>query len=672
MHLTPHIAIILLPSTVFIGGHMNTRAHGTSGTESWQSFATGIAWGSLFLLGFIIIAVCVLITGISLNAVPLPMAMTCATMLIYMSFTVVHEAGHGNIVHEHKNLKWFERLVGWVASVFLIAVPFGLWARIHDHHHAFTNNPQRDPDYWVGGDSASIVLAKSLTLVPHYLYVTLFKLRNEPVFKTTHLSTIIFYGSWAAVLTALCLNGFAFEVLTLIFIPTVIAALVLALLFDWIPHTPMLHQGRYHNTRVYLGCGLNAITLGQNYHLIHHLYPRVPWYKYRQVFKLIRPELEKKEAIIEDLFSGKNPGLFKSKNARRLLKDSNGQILSATVDCIKQETKDAITINIKNINSQCLSFKAGQYVTVSAMINHEYVTRCYSICQAPFENQLAIGIKRSENGLMSNYLHDHLKAGQIISLTGPFGEFVYPSPNNPPLNNQTSLVLIAGGSGITPILAILKSALHDKTQANIQLIYANKSLQDAMYIEEIIQLQQQHPDRFTLTPIYQQPAPHWQGLTGYLTAGVLTDLLLGKSKDKDKQLLNSTFYICGPDTIKSLSQDCLSQLGIKTSAIFIEDFTIKPVQPIGERYRVEINLLNGEKHRLNVAENQTVLQVAKENGITLPSACGMGQCGCCKMNLVSGSYHMSDHVIAILPQEKASGTVLTCQCHPMGPLILKE
>ncbi len=653
---------------------MNTRANAVAAThtQSWQDFATGIAWGSLFLLGFIIIGVSALVTGVCLDAVPLPVAMICSSIFIYMSFTVVHEAGHGNIVHENTHLTWLERVVGWLASVFLIAVPFGLWARIHDHHHAFTNNPDRDPDYWVGGDSLFVIMLKSLTLVPHYLYVTLFKLRDEPVFKTTHLGTVIFYSSWAAVMITLSVNGFAFEVLTLILIPAMMAAFVLALVFDWIPHTPMLHQGRYHNTRVYLGWGLNALTLGQNYHLIHHLYPRVPWYKYWQVFNLIRPKLEDKEALIEDVFGGVNPRLFNAKNACRLLNDSNGQILSATVDSIKQETQDAITISIKNIENNCLNFKPGQYVTISTMINKEYITRCYSVCKAPFENQLAIGVKRSKNGLMSNHLHDHLKAGQHISLAGPFGEFVYPSKHNNSVNNQDPLILIAGGSGITPILAILKSALHINEQSKIQLIYANKSPQGAMYIDEIQALQKQHHDRFRLTLVYQNPVAQWTGLKGYLTHAMLLDLLSSKSIDKENSLLDSTFYICGPDTLKSICQDCLSQLEVKTSAIFIEEFTVKPVEAIGEQYPVEINLLNGEQHHLNVAENQTVLQIAKEEGITLPYACGVGQCGCCKMRVVSGSFHMSDHVIAILPEERASGTTLTCQCHPSGPLILKE
>ena len=373
-------------------------------TKTWTDYSTGIAWKTVALFVGVSVVYISMIVAIYLEAMSLLEGMVLATVLIYLGFTVVHEAGHGNIAHEVTWMKPIERFMGWVMTLLFFIMPFGLFAKIHDYHHAFTNDPDRDPDHWVSGDTWLQASLRAPTLALNYLYLTMTRFKDDPVITKTHMSSMIYFVVTGSISMGLILSGFALEFLVVGVIPIFLASYILGMLFDWIPHMPTRQQGRYQNTRSYLFPGLKYLTMGQSYHHIHHLYPRVSWFNYQRVFDLIRPELEAKNAPIEALFSNKLPRFGLSKNAREPSSIDGIHKLTLNVQKIHQETADAVAISFKNLDKP-LPFKAGQYITITKLLNGEAITRCYSICESPNVGELTVGVKRVEGGLLSTYLN---------------------------------------------------------------------------------------------------------------------------------------------------------------------------------------------------------------------------------------------------------------------------
>ncbi|MBE9549585.1 MAG: fatty acid desaturase [Proteobacteria bacterium] len=631
-------------------------------TAGWESYASGIAWGTVALFIAIVAGYGLLLTGIVQDFIPLGWGTLISTVLAYLSFTVMHEAGHGNISHGVNSMKIPEQVMGWLASAAFLVVPYQLFAKIHDYHHAYTNDPDRDPDFWVSGDNAMQVILRAFLLPFHYLYRVATDLFEDPILRKTHKSSLIYFIISAIFSTAVILSGYGLELLFIGFIPVLLGSFVLGMVFDWIPHHPTHQQGRYQNTRVYMFPGLSILTCGQNYHLIHHLYPRVPWYNYQRVFTQLEPELRSKNAPIEQLFTGSLPGIFKAPSAHQPGPVGSPSKLSLTVSALHKETADSVVITFANLDEVALEFKPGQYLTLSKKLNNEYLTRCYSICEANTSGKLSVAVKRVDGGLLSSYLNEELVVGDQLTVAGPFGEFIYQSC----AGQDENLVLIAGGSGITPIISILESALIENPDIHVHLIYTNRSIADTLFNSRLNQLLQSYPDTLEITPVYQTVDPEWSGLSGYLDTEKLSSILAGQDAD-------SQYYICGPARMKDCVLMALDYMGVSNKNIFIEDFTFTPPAAEGPVHAVEIKLADGKVHKLDVAENQTVLQIAKEQGITIPHACGIGQCGCCMLQISSGSAQLAEgNHPGILPVEVAKGLTLSCQCKPTSALTLVE
>lgn len=637
-------------------------------TKTWRDYSTGIAWGTVALFIGITISYIGLIGAIYTESISLFSGMLISTVLLYLGFTVVHEAGHGNIAHDISWMKPVERFMGWTFTTLFFIVPFGLFAKTHDYHHAFTNDPDRDPDHWVSGDTWKDASLRALFLPLNYLVLMATRFRKDPVIASTHTSSLIYFVTTFSIVVGLVAAGYGTELLIVGIIPIFLSSYVLGMLFDWIPHMPTRQQGRFQNTRSYLFPGLKFLTLGQNYHHIHHLYPRVSWYHYQRVFNLIRPMLEENNAPIEVLFSKTQSGFGQSLNALQPSSLEGFHKLTLSVENIEPLTKNSVAISFASLHGKTIDFKAGQYVTVTKLIAGQAITRCYSICEAPNESRLTIGVKSIEGGVLSNYLNNDLSIGDELTVAGPFGEFAYESPV---IKDNASLVLIAAGSGITPILSITKTALKDDAKTafeKVQLIYINTHRDDVMFYQQLTELQAEYPERFQLTHQFTRPNNGGgnQDHSGYLTEETLHSLL-----DIHLNPLNSQYYICGPEGLKNTVNTTLSNLGVKPEHIFTEEFSQLKVEPKGVLHPVNIVLPNGENHELKVAENQTILQAAQQGGLQIPHACGVGQCGCCMMKVEQGNVQLTtDDAPGLLAGEQAAGLTLACLCQPKSALRL--
>jgi ferredoxin-NADP reductase/fatty acid desaturase len=653
----------------------------------WQRSIPQVAWGTLLLFFGIITGYTLVISGALAGIIPYPVAILVCGYFAFASFTVLHDAGHGSIFKMGSRFKRLEVLIGWAASIPMLVAPFRLFQKIHDRHHAFTNDPERDPDYFGDNKHILTVLAHSYYIPFKYHVLSATKLKHLKIFRDTYPSTIVYFSFMLGGLLTLVLNGFALEILCFAILPNLIAILLLVMFFDYIPHQPNSSLARYQNTRIFTGGLWNALLFGQNYHLIHHLYPRLPWYKYQEVFNRILPDLERKQAPIEQISAKDFPGFLKSENAVRI--PSNGEPIHMVlpVSDIERLTDESVAISLKlpeqnNGKNGVTRFRAGQYITISKWLNGEQHMRCYSLCASPENGTLKIGVKATPNGLVSNYLNTELTLGDKLIVQGPFGDFTFPVEHD---HQVSKLILIAGGSGITPQLAILEHALIQKKIEHVHLIYVNRSESSTMFMHYLEELQAQHSKRFDITFVLEKPisqelvfeknqvpeSPNKlpRKCSGRFDKNMLESLVSMNAINQEK----TDVYICGPAGLKDMVFDAFRTKLLLAERIHVEEFVATATPAKGRLNSVQVSLLNGQKHLLKVASNQTVLEVAKAEGIAIPHACGNGSCGTCKMKVETGNVaSIASSIPGLLAEEKKNGFTLACQCRPMTDICLSE
>lgn len=259
--------------------------------------------GRTLRLEFVLFAIFVAATwAAGAGAIPLWLGAVANTVVIYALYTVVHEAVHANISSRRKDLRWVDTVAGMIACA-------PLWLFYHQHkrqhmaHHAHTNE-ETDPDIYAKGSFLGwvflrlpVALMNYFNPVAQYRDCLRFRLpRREIVY------TFLCFGTSWAVLIGLLAAGFWREVLVLWFIPWWIGQTVMLTFFTWTPHHDHSQTGRYRNTRVSLFPGADFLLQGQNYHLIHHMLPSVPYYRYRAVFEEVRPILEAHDVRIEGIW----------------------------------------------------------------------------------------------------------------------------------------------------------------------------------------------------------------------------------------------------------------------------------------------------------------------------------------------------------------------------------
>ena len=267
----------------------------------WKRHVGGIAWPTLLLATIVFCGSAAVWAGALTATLPLLAGAVVQTLLAYLAFTVAHEAAHGNIHGGNKRWRWLGEAAGWASGVLLFA-PFPAFRVLHLQHHSHVNDGDADPDHWVAGDNAASVAARCVTILPYYYFTLLFGPSSRTnAGRKVRRTALWSLGAMAIGVAGLALAGLGTEALALWVAPAVLASGVLAFAFDWLPHQPHDNTERYHDTRVLLGPGFAVLTMGQSYHLVHHLYPRVPFYRYGACFRDLRPELESRGARIDDL-----------------------------------------------------------------------------------------------------------------------------------------------------------------------------------------------------------------------------------------------------------------------------------------------------------------------------------------------------------------------------------
>lgn len=336
---------------------------------------------------------------------------------------------------------------------------------------------------------------------------------------------------------------------------------------------------------------------------------------------------------------------------------------------VTKETEKAITINFdvpKELEDTFL-FKAGQYITLKTNINGNEVRRDYSLCSSPKSGALKVAIKEVEDGTFSSYANIHLSAGDVLEVASPKGHFLF-EPNDSKTKN---VALFAAGSGITPILSIIKCALEEEVQSKIILVYGNKTTKDTMFLNELLELQHQYSSRFSIQFVFSQ-ADEDDAIFGRIEKSTVNYVM----KNKYKHVEVDAYYLCGPEAMIHTVKDVLTGHGTDEDRIHFELFkAAKPVATSGSTVasgKTQISILvDDETFEFEMSQKQTILEAALDQDIDAPYSCQGGICSSCIAKVTEGEAVMRQNSI-LTDGELAAGFILTCQAQPTTSTIVVD
>ncbi|MEM1409040.1 MAG: ferredoxin--NADP reductase [Bacteroidota bacterium] len=336
---------------------------------------------------------------------------------------------------------------------------------------------------------------------------------------------------------------------------------------------------------------------------------------------------------------------------------------------IVHETKDAISITFKQPDAK-IEYKSGQFLTLIVKVEGKEVRRAYSLCSSPFtDSDLTVAVKRVDNGLMSNWLPDNLKVGDTMRIMEPMG--VFTTEYN--ASNKRHLILFAGGSGITPMMSIIKSTLSQEPDSIISLIYANRNIESIIFKDQLDQLATDYEGRLHLIHILDDAPMNWQGHSGLLNHDMLVQIL-----ERVPNWEDTTYLMCGPEGMMKNVENLLSEQSIDKSKIFKESFvagTIDKAENAGssavDGAKQVTVVYDGEEHKFAVEPDTTILETALDMGIDLPYSCQSGLCTACRGKCLSGKVKL-DEEEGLSEAELEEGYILTCVGHPLTDDVVIE
>jgi ring-1,2-phenylacetyl-CoA epoxidase subunit PaaE len=351
---------------------------------------------------------------------------------------------------------------------------------------------------------------------------------------------------------------------------------------------------------------------------------------------------------------------------------------SLTIKEVRSETPDCVSISfhIPTELQSVFKFSHGQNLTVKTKIGNEEVRRSYSICTAPFENELRVAVKRVESGLFSTFAHQ-LNAGDVLDVLPPTGRFY--TQLDP--KNKKNYLAFAAGSGITPVISIIKTTLATEPNSTFTIVYGNRSRSSIIFLEELEGLKNKYLERFNLIHVLSRERTDTSLNFGRINAEKLAQL----HKVIDFSSMDEIF-LCGPEEMIFTAKEFLEASGVDQKKIHFELFTVpgEKSRESGVRSResevandkgpkAKITLkLDGRSFDFDLAfDGDTILDGALKLGADLPFACKGGVCSTCRAKLVEGEVEMEMNW-ALEPEEVEQGFILTCQSHPKTERVVVD
>ena len=345
---------------------------------------------------------------------------------------------------------------------------------------------------------------------------------------------------------------------------------------------------------------------------------------------------------------------------------------------VRREAGDTIsvTFDIPPHLRGAYAFCAGQYLTLRATLDGEEARRSYSICSGEGDGELRIAIKRTEGGYFSVWAQDNLRLGteiDVMTPTGRFGAAVVPG--------QARLhVAIAAGSGITPVLSLLRTILAAEPASRFVLFYGSRSTQEILFRGVLEDLKDTNLHRLAVLHILSREQQDMAVLNGHLDQAKIAQLLGGNLGGNLGGATIDHAYVCGPLGMIDGAAAALRDYGVAPEKIHIERFTstlegrarvAPPVKIDAPAYAQAAIIINGLRREIPVAEGEAVLDAALRAGLDLPFACKGGMCCTCRARLIEGSAEMAQN-FSLEPWEMAAGFVLTCQARPTSTRVVLD
>ncbi|WP_064966808.1 ferredoxin--NADP reductase [Tenacibaculum ovolyticum] len=334
------------------------------------------------------------------------------------------------------------------------------------------------------------------------------------------------------------------------------------------------------------------------------------------------------------------------------------------IEKIIKETADAVSIlfTVPAELKKVYTFIAGQYITIKTTINDKEIRRAYSICASPNSNQIKVAVKAVEKGVFSTYATTKLQENTVLEVSEPEGKFVLE-----PLENK-NYIAFAAGSGITPVLSMIKAVLENEPSSTFTLVFGNKKAESTIFYDELNALVAKYPTQFNLHYIFSKE--------------VRSDSKLGRidenhvnyfMKKVHKDISFDKAYLCGPEEMINLVSETLQENGIAKENVHFELFTASsteaeiPVNYPDGKSEITV-LLDDEETTFSMEKTDTLLSASLRNKLDAPYSCQGGVCSSCIAKVTEGKAVMSKNSI-LSDEEIEEGFILTCMAHPTTPKV---
>lgn len=344
---------------------------------------------------------------------------------------------------------------------------------------------------------------------------------------------------------------------------------------------------------------------------------------------------------------------------------------------VNRETKDTISIYFTKPPESEFNYLPGQYLTLRVEYLSKKYNRAYSLCTAPeIDELLGVSIKVSPGGLISNYLNENAKEGMEIEVLPPLGNFILKTEPS----KKRHIFLIGAGSGITPLMSILKTVLIKEPNSKVTLFYGNKNEEAIIFRSELEDFKNSYTSRIKIIHSLSGPLGNLECVKGRLSE----DTIIQNLNTRDKSL-EEEYFICGPSGMMEMAANTLKKLNISEKSIHQEHFSAPlpshdetesngkeeisakiPDPNDGKVVKRDITvIIDGSEHTFNVMPSQSILDAALDNDLDPPYACMIGSCCTCKAKLLRGKVIMDDRE-GLTDEEIRDGYILSCQSHPVS------
>ncbi|MFQ5931279.1 MAG: 2Fe-2S iron-sulfur cluster-binding protein, partial [Nitrospiraceae bacterium] len=333
------------------------------------------------------------------------------------------------------------------------------------------------------------------------------------------------------------------------------------------------------------------------------------------------------------------------------------------VDAVRNETPNVKTFRLVHPVGGTIpfSYMAGQFLTLAIEPGGKPTKRSYTIASTPTRpDAIEITVKREDHGLVSRYLHDEVKAGSTLNLSAPSGTFTFTG------REHDSIVLIAGGVGITPMISVVRYLTDQKWGGDIFLLITHRTPSDYIFQTEIEDLKQRHANLRVITTM-SRPDGAWSGLTGRITKELI--------RESVPNIASRRVHICGPVPMMDDVKAMLAELHVPPEQIKIEAFGTVKRKPTAAPVAVPCDSAGSVTFTLSgkcgeLSADKTILDIADDVGVAIDNACRSGTCGSCKVKLLSGKVTMEVED-ALDPEEKADSIILGCQAKAEKAVVVE-